>query len=183
MFDIDEFKKVNDTHGHHAGDVVIKKMAEIVRKNTRGYDLVGRYGGDEFMVLITSTTEEQAVSFAGHLREKISTTDIPIPGTDVPVRITISGGLAMFPTHGQSTTELFRAADEALYESKRQGRNRILLAASVGLDSGIANGKDADQETPVSTDISTDTGSDAVEYPLGTLGGDLNTLLPPRRLP
>ena len=97
MFDIDEFKKINDTHGHYAGDVVIKRMAEIVRKNTRGYDLVGRYGGDEFMVLITSTTEEQAISFAEHLREKISTTDIAIPGNEVPVRITISGGLAMFP--------------------------------------------------------------------------------------
>src|SRR5664279_893332 len=100
MFDIDEFKKINDTHGHYAGDVVINRMAEIIKKNTRGYDLVGRYGGDEFMVLITSTTEKQAESFAGHLREMISTTDIAIPGTEVPVRITISGGLAMFPTTG-----------------------------------------------------------------------------------
>jgi diguanylate cyclase (GGDEF)-like protein len=175
MFDIDEFKKINDTHGHQAGDVVIKKMAELVKKNIRSSDLVGRYGGDEFMVLITSTTEEQATSFAGHLREKISTTDIAIPGTKVPVRISISGGLAMFPTHGQSTTELFRAADDALYESKRQGRNRILLATSVGLDGGIAKGTDADRETRISTDISTDTGSDAVEFPLGKLGGDLNT--------
>ena len=175
MFDIDEFKKINDTHGHYAGDVVIKKMAEIVRKNTRGYDLVGRYGGDEFMVLITSTTEEQAASFAEHLRNKISTTDIAIPGTDVPVRITISGGLAMFPTHGQSTTELFRAADEALYESKRQGRNRVLVATSVGLDGVIAKGTHTVQETPIATDISADTGSDAVEFPLGKHGGDLNT--------
>jgi len=174
MLDIDEFKKINDTHGHHAGDVVIKRMAEIVRKNTRGSDLVGRYGGDEFMVLITSTTEEQAASLAEHLREKISTTDIVIPGTEVPVRLTISGGLAMFPTHGQSTTELLRAADDALYESKRQGRNRILIATSVGLGSGIAKGTDADRKTPISTDISTDTGSDTVGFPLGKLGGDLN---------
>ncbi len=178
MLDIDEFKRINDTHGHYAGDVVIKKMAELVKKNTRSSDLVGRYGGDEFMVLITSTTEEKAVSFAEHLREKISTTDIAIPGTEVPVRITISGGLALFPTHGQSTTDLFRAADDALYESKGQGRNRILLATSVRLDGGIAKGTDADRETPASTDISTDAGdagSDAGEFPLGILGGDLNT--------
>jgi diguanylate cyclase (GGDEF)-like protein len=175
MFDIDEFKKINDTHGHYAGDVVLKRMAEIVQKNTRGYDLVGRYGGDEFMVLITSSTAEQAAAFAEHLREKISTTDIAIPGTEVPVRITISGGLAIFPIHGQSTSELFRAADVALYESKRQGRNQILVATSVGLDGRIERGTDADQETPISTDISTDTGSGAVEYPLGKLGGDLNT--------
>jgi two-component system cell cycle response regulator len=177
MLDIDEFKKINDTHGHNAGDVVIKGIAEIVRKNTRGYDLVGRYGGDEFMVLLTSTTEEQAVSFAGLLRDTISTTDIAIPGTEVPVRVTISGGLAMFPTHGQSTTELFRAADEALYESKRGGRNRILVATSVGLDSGIEKGTDADQKTPASTYSFTDpgaSGSDGVEFPLGKLGEDLN---------
>jgi diguanylate cyclase (GGDEF)-like protein len=117
MFDIDEFKKINDTHGHHAGDVVIKKMAEIVRKNTRGYDLVGRYGGDEFMVLITSTTEEQAVSFAGHLREKVSTTDIAIPGTEVPVRITISGGARDVPDP--------RAVDHRTVPGRRRGAVRI----------------------------------------------------------
>ena len=174
MFDIDEFKRINDTHGHYAGDVAIRKMAEIVKKNTRGSDLVGRYGGDEFMVLITSTTEEQAASIAGHLREKISTTDIAIPGTEVPVRITISGGLALFPTHGQSTTDLFRAADAALYDAKRQGRNRILLATSVGLDGGIAKGTDADRETPATADEAVDTGSEAVEFALGELGEDLN---------
>jgi diguanylate cyclase (GGDEF)-like protein len=174
MFDIDEFKKINDTHGHYAGDIVIKKMAELVQRNTRSSDLVGRYGGDEFIVLITSTTEGQAASFAENLREKISTTDIAIPGTGGPIRITISGGLAIFPTHGQSTTELFRAADDALYASKRQGRNRVLLATSTGVDSGIAKSPDADRETPVTPDSSGDTGSDAVEFPLGQLGGDLN---------
>lgn len=175
MFDIDEFKKINDTHGHHTGDVVIKKMAEIVKKNTRSSDIVGRYGGDEFMVLITSTTEEQAASFADKLREKIATTDIAIPGTEVPVRITISGGLAMFPTHGQSITELFRAADNALFESKRQGRNRILLATSVGLGGEATKGTDTDRESPATTGDAVDTGSDAAEYPIGELGGDLDT--------
>ena len=175
MFDIDEFKRINDTYGHHAGDVVIKKLAEIASKTTRGGDLVGRYGGDEFIVLITSTTEKQAISFSEKLREKISATDIAIPGAEVPVRITVSGGLAMFPTHGQSTTELFRAADDALYASKRQGRNRILMAASVGLDGGIAKGTDADRETPTAADISVDTGSDAADYPVGDPSGDLTT--------
>src|SRR5512132_880546 len=173
MFDIDEFKKINDTHGHSAGDVVIKKMAEIVRKNTRGYDLVGRYGGDEFMVLITSTTGEQAALFAENLREKVSGTDIAIPGTEVPVRITISGGLAIFPTHGQSTPELFKAADVALYEAKQQGRNRILVATSVGLGGGTARGADADPGTPAA-ESPADAGPEAAEFPLGELGGDLN---------
>ena len=176
MFDIDEFKKINDTYGHHVGDVVIMKMAEIVKKNTRGSDLFGRFGGDEFMVLITSTTEEQATSFAEKIREMISATGIAIPGTEVPVRITVSGGLAMFPTHGQSTTELFRAADDALYESKRQGRNRISIAASVGLDGGIARGTDADRETPILADVPAGIGSDAVEYPLAEPGREMSSL-------
>jgi diguanylate cyclase (GGDEF)-like protein len=173
MFDIDEFKKINDTYGHHIGDVAIRRMADIVKKNTRGSDLVGRFGGDEFMVLITSTTEEQAITFSEKLREIISATDIAIPGSDVPLRITVSGGLAMFPAHGQTTTELFRAADDALYESKRRGRNRILIATSLGLDGGIAKGADADRKYPMSTGTPVDIGPDAVEYPLGELDSDL----------
>jgi diguanylate cyclase (GGDEF)-like protein len=170
MFDIDNFKKINDAYGHHAGDVVIRRMAALVKFSTRKSDLVGRFGGNEFMVLLTSTTKEQAESFAEHMRKTISKTDIAIPGSEVPVRITISGGLAMFPIHGQSNTELFKAAEEALYESKRHGRNRILTTASIGLDSKIA---DEDNETPNSTGLSTDTGSDVNEYSLGELGGNL----------
>jgi len=146
MLDIDEFKKINDVHGHQAGDVVIRTLAGLVKRNTRSSDLVGRYGGDEFMVLITSTTEEQAVSSVEILREKISGTDIAIPGTEVPVRITVSGGLAMFPAHGQSTTELFRAADDALFESKRNGRNRIQVASSSGLATESAIDREAGRE-------------------------------------
>jgi len=175
LFDIDELKKINDTHGHYAGDVVIKKMAEIVKNNTRGSDVVGRYGGDEFMVLITSTTEEKAASYAEHLKEKISMTDIAISGSEVPVRVTISGGIALYPAHGQSTNELFQAADDALYESKRQGRNRVLVATSVGLNGEIAKGTNPDRKTPIATDNSIDTGSDTVEFSLGKLGENLNS--------
>jgi diguanylate cyclase (GGDEF)-like protein len=174
MFDIDDFKRINDTYGHFAGDVVIRSMAEIVRKNTRRYDLVGRYGGDEFLVLITSTTGEQAASFTEHLRQVISTTDIAIPGTEVPIRITISGGLAVFPAHGQSTTELFQAADAALYESKHQGKNRVLVATSAGLEDGIAKGADAGRETPAAADGPAETSPEDVDYPIGKLGEELN---------
>ncbi|MGE5284301.1 MAG: diguanylate cyclase [Actinomycetota bacterium] len=174
MFDIDDFKRINDTYGHFAGDVVIRSVAEIVRKNTRRYDLVGRYGGDEFLVLITSTTGEQAASFTEHLRQVVSTTDIAIPGAEVPVRITISGGLAVFPTDGQSTTELFQAADAALYESKHRGKNRILVATSVALDGGFTKGADAGRETAAATDPPADTAPDDVDYPLGKLGEELN---------
>jgi diguanylate cyclase (GGDEF)-like protein len=136
LFDIDEFKEINDTHGHHAGDIVLMKMAALVKLNTRSSDLVGRYGGDEFLVLITSTDADHVISYAEKLREKIAAADIEIPGSEKPVRISISGGLAVFPTNGQSTTELLKAADDALYEAKRQGRNRIMVAASPGIGGG-----------------------------------------------
>ena len=137
MFDIDKFKSINDTFGHATGDVVLKKLAEIVLKNTRSSDLVGRYGGDEFMVLMTSSDKDSVFTYADHLREKIASTGIMVPMKDTPLHLTISGGLAMCPTDGQSTTDLLRAADAALYEAKRKGGNRILTAQSVGLDGSI----------------------------------------------
>jgi diguanylate cyclase (GGDEF)-like protein len=137
MFDIDEFKKVNDTYGHVSGDIVIKRVAQIIRANTRSSDLVGRYGGDEFMVLITSTTQDQAFTYAENLRNKITDAEILIPGHGTHIRITISGGLAVFPIHGMSTSELIIAADYALYDAKRKGRNRTVLAKTIGLDGAL----------------------------------------------
>jgi diguanylate cyclase (GGDEF)-like protein len=128
MFDIDKFKTINDTHGHAAGDIVIKKVAEIAMLNTRSSDLVGRFGGDEFLVLITSSTEEQSFHYAENIRKRIATTEFKIPGLSEPIRLTISGGLSFFPTHGQSTTELLHAADHALYEAKRKGRDQTIIA-------------------------------------------------------
>jgi diguanylate cyclase (GGDEF)-like protein len=137
MFDIDKFKNINDTFGHSAGDVVLKKLAEIVQKNTRSSDLVGRYGGDEFMVLIASSNKDTMLTYANHLRENIASIGIMVPSNDTPIHLSISGGLAMCPTDGQSTTELLRAADAALYEAKRKGGNRILPAQSIALDGSI----------------------------------------------
>jgi diguanylate cyclase (GGDEF)-like protein len=134
MFDVDRFKNVNDTYGHAAGDIVIKKVAEIAMLNTRSSDLVGRYGGDEFLVLITSSTQEQAFQYCENIRKKFAGTDIRIPGLTEPIRLTISGGLAVFPTHGHSTADLTRAADHALYEAKRRGRNQTVIARIEGID-------------------------------------------------
>jgi diguanylate cyclase (GGDEF)-like protein len=129
MFDVDRFKAVNDTYGHAAGDVVIRKVAEIAMLNTRSSDLVGRYGGDEFLVLITSSTQEQAFQYCENIRKKFAATEIRIPGLAEPIRLTISGGLAVFPAHGHSTAELTRAADHALYEAKRRGRDQTVIAS------------------------------------------------------
>jgi PleD family two-component response regulator len=129
-------------------DVVIKKMVDLVRLNTRSSDLVGRYGGDEFMVLMMSSNAEQAHHYAEKLREKIAATDIRIPGQDAPIRLTISGGLAMWPTDGQSTTELLQCADVALYEAKRRGRNNTVAIQSLGLDGAILSGHGVEPGRP-----------------------------------
>ena len=134
LFDIDHFKKVNDTYGHHAGDLVLRNVAQVARKNTRSSDLVSRYGGEEFTVVMTSANRDQALSYAEMLRETIAATGTKIPGLDKPLRVTISGGVATFPADGETTTDLLKAADQALYRAKSEGRNKILPANPVGLD-------------------------------------------------
>ena len=134
LFDIDHFKKVNDTYGHHAGDLVLRNVAQVARKNTRSSDLVSRYGGEEFTVVMTSANRDQALSYAEMLRETIAATGTKIPGLDKPLRVTISGGVATFPADGETTTDLLNAADQALYRAKSEGRNKILPANPVGLD-------------------------------------------------
>lgn len=131
ILDIDEFKKINDTFGHPAGDQVIRRFAEIVRSVTRSSDLVCRYGGDEFIVLLTSSNIQQVLAYADHLVKNIAATDILVPRHAAPIHLTTSCGVATYPADGRSTTELLHAADDALYEAKRQGRNRIILAESL----------------------------------------------------
>jgi diguanylate cyclase (GGDEF)-like protein len=134
LFDIDHFKKVNDTYGHHAGDLVLRKVAEVARKNTRSSDLVSRYGGEEFTVVMTSANKQQALSYGNMLRETVAATETRIPGLEKPLRVTISGGVATFPGDGETTTDLLNAADQALYRAKGDGRNKVFPANPVGLD-------------------------------------------------
>lgn len=134
MLDIDHFKKINDTHGHPAGDLILQKLAETVRAGTRSSDLVVRYGGEEFAVVMVSSAREQAVLYAESIRKRIASLHIRIPGQADPIRITVSGGIASYPDNGETTTDLIRAADEALYAAKQAGRNRICVAQTVGID-------------------------------------------------
>ncbi|NJD61954.1 MAG: sensor domain-containing diguanylate cyclase [Deltaproteobacteria bacterium] len=144
LFDIDGFKQINDTFGHQAGDVVLKKLAEIARSCTRSSDLVARYGGDEFVVLLASSNKERALGYSENLKEKITAMEIRIPGVEEPIRVTISGGIAMFPPDGQSTTELIRAADDALYDAKRTGKNKVAMAKASMLTASPGPSPDPD---------------------------------------
>lgn len=120
MFDIDHFKKVNDTFGHPVGDIVLQKIGDIVKQKQRGGDLAIRYGGEEFMMVLTHTTMEGAQIKAEALRQKLEETTFP-QLNNKPV--TISLGVAQLKDSDTSITQLIYRADEALYDAKHSGRN------------------------------------------------------------
>jgi diguanylate cyclase (GGDEF)-like protein len=122
MADVDEFKKYNDAFGHPAGDEVLKKVADILLGSTRAVDCTARYGGEEFAVLLTDTTGHAALEIAERIRARVAEQEFP------GRKITISIGVAEFPQHGRTAEAVVSSADEALYEAKRKGRNRVVLA-------------------------------------------------------
>jgi len=134
LLDIDHFKNVNDTHGHSAGDLILVKLGEILRQSVRSSDIAARFGGEEFIVLMMSAGKEQALNMAENVRNIVESTEFRIPGLQSPLKVTISGGVATYPADGDSTTDLLRKADEALYKAKQTGRNRIVVVPEFGLD-------------------------------------------------
>ena len=126
MVDVDHFKKFNDTHGHDVGDVVIRGLGEILKRQKRNTDVVARFGGEEFVVLCEETNEQGAMLLAERIREDLQKTVFHASGGTVAV--TCSVGTATFPEAGRDWDALFKSADEALYTSKRGGRNRSTAA-------------------------------------------------------
>ncbi len=128
MVDVDHFKRINDTYGHQTGDHVLQSVAKFLGDSVRQTDICGRYGGEEFVLLLPNTPGGNAVFLADRLRRGIADqlhTGLGIPGH---VSVTVSGGVATCPRDATDVTELIRRADEALYEAKRTGRNRIVQA-------------------------------------------------------
>jgi len=123
LLDIDHFKKINDTYGHDAGDLAIRHVAEILRKNLRSADVVARWGGEEFVILLPKTELEEAVKVAEKLRRLVEGDLLKLPDGKT-VRLTFSAGVSTF-REGESLDQLLKEADEALYEAKRKGRNRV----------------------------------------------------------
>jgi len=123
MIDLDGFKSLNDEFGHLLGDEALRQMATIFSQQMRKADVVCRYGGDEFAILLPETGGQKAFSAAEKLRRTVASWAFP----GVPRPLTISAGIAAFPDHGNSRDELIKAADDALYCAKQSGRNRVLF--------------------------------------------------------
>ena len=125
--DIDHFKKINDLYGHDAGDAALVRLASLLRQACRTGDVVSRFGGEEFILLLPHTTLADAAGIAERIRETVSATTFPFAGT-----MTISAGVASLTEEGSDRESLIRRADEALYKAKAAGRNRVIMARPEG---------------------------------------------------
>lgn len=123
MADLDLFKRYNDEYGHPAGDVVLKRVATIMREASRDVDFVARYGGEEFLIMMPETSIEGAAEFAERIRKRIAAETLP------DGQITLSLGVSAFPMHGDAAEQLIAEADAALYLAKRGGGDRVVAAA------------------------------------------------------
>lgn len=124
MLDLDFFKQVNDTHGHEAGDKVIKTLADILQRTVRSSDMTVRYGGEEFLLVLMDTGAEQGLKVAEKIRGAVETTKIPLSGG--MLQKTISIGVAEFPSDSDTFWQVVKFADVALYRAKEEGRNRVV---------------------------------------------------------
>jgi two-component system, cell cycle response regulator len=126
VIDADCFKLLNDTHGHSAGDAALKKIGMLLRDSFRQSDTAGRFGGEEFVVLLPETDIQVARRKVESLRETVAATRIALNSHGKTVQVTISAGLASFPQDGNDEGELFATADERMFQAKRGGRNRVM---------------------------------------------------------
>jgi diguanylate cyclase (GGDEF)-like protein len=127
IMDVDFFKKFNDTYGHHVGDVVLVKLGKLLSNNIRKGDIVCRYGGEEFLIILPGASLSKIIQRAEMLRDKVEK-ELRIEHNGECLPITISLGAAAYPDHGSSPEEVIKIADNALYKAKDQGRNMVVYA-------------------------------------------------------
>jgi diguanylate cyclase (GGDEF)-like protein len=127
ILDLDHFKRVNDKLGHLVGDRVLAQLAEVLRAEARSTDILCRFGGEEFALLLPYTPSQAGVIMAERIRVRLASR--PLPSLEGKPPLTVSLGVAGCPEHALESQTLIRAADEALYEAKRQGRNQVVLSA------------------------------------------------------
>jgi diguanylate cyclase (GGDEF)-like protein len=131
LFDIDNFKNYNDANGHLTGDQLLLELASLVQRSIRTEDIFGRFGGEEFLLVLPHTNGDQAMIVAEKVRKLIASHPFPFGDRQPLGRLSISGGVASYPNDGLDGAAMLHRADEALYLAKNQGRNRVLPVASV----------------------------------------------------
>lgn len=135
LVDLDHFKKINDTYGHLSGDVVLKEAAARISRAVRSYDFVGRYGGEEFMAVLSNCTTHELQIVAERVRIAVSEATIRTDGAEIKVTASVGGAVGV---HHTNELALLASADSALYEAKQGGRNRVVIAAPRKSDESIA---------------------------------------------
>jgi diguanylate cyclase (GGDEF)-like protein/PAS domain S-box-containing protein len=126
MLDIDHFKNINDTYGHKAGDIVLQRLSDVMRETLRTVDIIGRMGGEEFAVLLPETDLQEATEVAERLREKIARTEVVLEA-GMPLHFTVSIGVTTLQGKNANLDILLNQADQALYQAKKSGRNRVCV--------------------------------------------------------
>lgn len=126
MLDIDHFKGYNDRYGHLVGDAILKEISRVTKDSIRQIDLIGRYGGEEFLIVMTETDNSQAVLAGERIRKSIE--DNPIKVYDEEMKVTVSIGIATFPDDAKDSAKLIDRADQALYKAKETGRNKVCVS-------------------------------------------------------
>jgi diguanylate cyclase (GGDEF)-like protein len=124
MMDLDHFKQFNDTFGHQAGDTLLRSLGDLLKRNTRGQDIACRYGGEEFAIVLSDSNLAGALQRAEILRQQVKQLSVEYAGQLLGA-VSVSMGIALFPDHGTSMGDVLRAADQALYSAKREGRDRV----------------------------------------------------------
>ncbi|MBI3037618.1 GGDEF domain-containing protein, partial [bacterium] len=128
MCDIDHFKEINDTYGHQQGDLILKEISNILRRDIRVTDIPARYGGEEFVIILPETAMDDAKIVAERIRRDIAKFEFPALAQNQPaIHATISIGVAGFPINANNKDELIQKADSSMYQAKGSGRNRVIL--------------------------------------------------------
>jgi len=128
IFDIDNFKKINDTYGHPAGDAILKLVSKIIKEKVREIDMVARWGGEEIIIGLIGSNEDQAYKIADDIRKKIEEAMVNWEGKTI--KFTVSGGVASF-VEAKDFDSLFKKSDEALYKAKQTGKNKVIKASEL----------------------------------------------------
>ena len=172
MCDIDKFKSVNDNYGHQAGDAVLQQFARLLKDEAREIDRVGRYGGEDFLLILPGTVLDAAVTFAERLREKVESNTFSYPGGTL--RRTMSCGVGASPHPRVKDQEgLLRAADDALYVAKETGRNRVVRFDSAEFNAHTQGKTTSNGHTPVTE--GTGRGPDSPPHPEPRTGVEQRT--------